>query len=174
MQYHYNIGAQYEIIGRIQSGTTVKYYIIKDRTDDTEHKMEKAVVEQLALNKQIYNCQAQIYGDLVNLKGINCKLSQLPKYDDDCNVLDESDKPKKKKVVKDIRIVGKVHCGKNITDYVVVCISDPEKLFKVPKDTVLQLAKDGRIVNAKVQYNNGVLILRGTEKDSLSNLTQYK
>lgn len=174
MQYHLNVGAQYEVIGRIQNGVKVTHYVIKDRTDDTKKKMEKAVVEQLALNKQIYNCQAQIYGDLVNIKGINCKISQLQKYDEELNVIAETEKQRKKKVPKDLRLVGKVQNGKFISDYVIASVNDPDKMVKLPKDTVLQLAQEGRIVNAKVQYNNGVLILRGTEREALSRLTQYR
>jgi len=174
MQYHLNIGAQYEIIGRIQEGVKVTHYVIKDRTTDTNKKMEKAVVEQLALNKQIYNCQAQIYGDIVNLKGINCKISKLQKYDNDLNPIIETEKQRKKKVPKDLRLIGKVQNGKFISDYIVASVADPNMTCKLPKDTVLQLAQEGRIVNAKVQYNNGTLILRGTERESLSSLTQYR
>jgi len=174
MQYHLNVGAQYEIVGRIQDGVKVTHYVIKDRTDASVRKMEKSIVEQLALNKQIYNCQAQIYEDLVNLKGINCKISQLQKYDNDLNPIEETEKQKKKKVPRDLRLVGKVQSGKFISDYIVVNINEPETRVKIPKDTVLQLAQEGRIINAKVQYNNGTLILRGTEREPLSSLTQYR
>lgn len=45
--------------------------------------------------------------------------------------------------------------------------------MKVPKETVLQLAQEGRILNAKVQMNNGELMLRGNYGVNLSQLTTY-
>ena len=76
----YNFGAKYSIIGRILNRTTVEYYVLQDRSNNSTLKMKKGVVEQLALSKQIYNCNAQVYKDIVNMKGINFKLSQLPRY----------------------------------------------------------------------------------------------
>ena len=92
----YNVGAKYEIIGRIQHGTSVMAYMIKDRVESSTSIIEKGIVEQLALNKQIYNCNAQLYGNIVNMKGVNCKLNQLPKYTESGDLVPEEEKPKKK------------------------------------------------------------------------------
>lgn len=173
MVTEYNVGARYEIIGRIQNGTTVLSYMINDRTDNSKNMIEKGVVEQLALNKQIYNCTAQVYGNIVNLKGINCKLSKLPKYTEDGNLIPEPEKPKKK-APADLKLVGKIQCGRAISDYVIVALKDTSKKMKVPKETVLQLAQDGRILNAKIQMNNGEMMLRGTYGVNLAKLPTYK
>ena len=169
----YNIGAKYEIVGRVSHGTTVVAYMVKDRTAGTTSKIEKGIVEQLALNKQIYNCHAQLYNDRVNMKGINCKISKLPKYDDNGSlvVLEE---PLKRKVIADLKLIGKVQSGRVISDYVVVSLLSPDKKMKVPKETVLQLALEGRVTNAKVQMNNGEMILRGSTEESLSQLALYR
>lgn len=169
---YYNIGARYEIVGRISKGTSVIAYMLKDKTLDTVDSVEKGVVEQLALNKQIYNCTAQVYGELVNLKGINCKLSKLPKYNEDGKLIDEVPKHKIK-AEADLKIVGKMTEGRVITDYVVIHIKQPDNFMRVPKDTVLQLALDGRFVNAKAQMNGNELMLRGTQGANLNQLTTY-
>jgi hypothetical protein len=169
----YNVGAQYEIIGRIPKGTTIIAYVLKDKFTGKSHPVEKAIVEQLALNKQIYNCSAQIYGNIVNLKGINCKLNQLPRYDLSGNIVNDESK-QKKRVIADLQLVGKIQNGRVISDYVVVSISEPDKLMKLPRDTVLKLAQDGRIINAKSQMNGSEIMLRGTAGFNLSQLRTYQ
>ena len=168
----YNVGAKYEIIGRIQHGTSVMAYMTRDRVDGSTSIIEKGIVEQLTLNKQIYNCNAQLYGNIVNMKGVNCKLNKLPKYTEQGELVPEEEKPKKK-APADLKLVGKVQTGRTITDYVVVALKDTSKLMKVPKETVLQLAQDGRILNAKVQMNNGEMMLRGKYGVNLAQLTTY-
>lgn len=169
----YNVGAKYEIIGRIQHGTSVMAYMIKDRVESSTSIIEKGIVEQLALNKQIYNCNAQLYGNIVNMKGVNCKLNQLPKYTESGDLVPEEEKPKKK-APADLKLIGKVQTGRTITDYIVVALKDTSKKMKVPKETVLQLAQEGRILNAKVQMNNGEMMLRGNYGVNLSQLTTYQ
>lgn len=174
MRYAYNFGARYEIIGRVLHGTSVSAYIINDRSTNNKSKIEKGIIEQLALNKQIYNCKGQVYGDIVNLKGIGCKLSELPKYDDDGTLVPEAEKPKKKEPA-DLKLVGKIHTGRVISDYVVVSLKDPSKQkMRIPKDMVVQLAQDGRILNAKAQMNNGEVILRGAYGVNLAKLAEYR
>lgn len=172
MSTGYNIGAKYEIVGRILHSTSVISYMVKDRTDGKLNMIEKGIVEQLALNRQIYNCNAQIYGNIVNMKGVGGKLNQLPKYDDEGRLLPEPEKPKPK-LPADLKLVGKVQSGRAISDYIVVALKDTSKLMKIPKETVIQLAQDGRILNAKVQMNNGVKMLRGTYGVNLGKLTLY-
>lgn len=169
----YNIGARYAIAGRILKGTTVIAYVMHDKILGQYSPLEKSLVEQLALNKQIYNCSAQIYGDIVNLKGINCKLSQLPKYNPDGTLVDDSDKIKKK-VVPDLKLVGKVHTGRTVTSYIMIALNEPDKLMKIPKDAVIKLAQEGRIINAKSQMNGKDALIRAANGYTLSGLKTYK
>ena len=169
---YYNIGAKYEIIGRISKGTSVIAYMLRDRTNKQEFPMEKGMVEQLALTKQIYNSTAQVYNDLVNLKGINCKLSKLPKYKEDGTPYDVLPE-KKVKLDPDLIIIGKMTEGRMITDYIVTYVSTPDIKMRVPKETVIQLALDGRFTNAKVQKNGNATILRGIEGTNLNKLDTY-
>lgn len=173
MSRYFNIGAKYEIVGRITKGTSVEAYMLRDRQKNVLHKIEKGIVEQLALQKQIYNCNAQVYNNIVNLKGINCKISQLPKYDENGNKIVNRIIPRKR-MTADLQLVGKVLCGRGISDYIVVSLNDPSKKMKLPRDLVLQLAQEGRLVNAKSQMNGTDIILRGTAGENLSNLNTYQ
>jgi hypothetical protein len=162
MGVYYNIGARYEIIGRVCDGSYISEYVIRDRTDKTLQKVEKAVVEQLALNKQIYNCTAQIYKNLVNLKGINCKLSQLPKYDKGGNLVIRQEVKKQPTHTADLEIKAKVYSGREVTDYVLIYTDKPDEAeMVVPRDMVIQLVKDGRVKGTTCQTCNNTVILRG-------------
>ena len=166
----YNIGARYELVGRVTKGTSVVAYIVKDKVTNKITQMEKGVVEQLALNKQIYNCTAQVYNNLVNLKGINCRLNQLPKYDNYGKKLGED---AKKQSLADLKLVGRVQCGREIQEYVIIYLDDPDNKMKVPRDMVIKLAQEGRIVNAKSQMNGDSVMLRGTSGYNLAQLEVY-
>ena len=167
----YNIGARYELVGRVTKGTSVVAYIVKDKATNKISQMEKGVVEQLALNKQIYNCNAQIYNNLVNLKGINCRLNQLPKYDNYGQKLGTDDN--KKQASADLKLIGKIQCGREVQEYVVIYVDDPENKMKIPRDMVLRLAQEGRIINAKSQMNGNSIMLRGTSGNNLAHLEVY-
>lgn len=172
MSNYYNIGAKYEIVGRITNSTSVVAYMLSDKQTGQLIPMEKGMVEQLALSKNIYNCTAQLYNNLVNLKGINCQLSKLPKYDINGTLLD--DEKTKSKIVADIKIVGKIQNGKSITHYVVIILNNPTKTYTIDKERIKELALNGRIINAKCQMNNGETLLRGANGYTISQLKTYK
>lgn len=173
MSVGYNVGARYEIIGRIPKGTHIAGYVLKDKTLNTMHTMDKGIVEQLALNKQIYNCTGQIYNNIVNIKGINCKLSKMPRFDWYGNrVCDVKIDTRQEEA--DLKLVGKVTTGRTVSDYIVAPISEPSKQMKIPKDMVVQLVQDGRIINAKCQFNGGEVMLRGINGTNLAQLQAYQ
>lgn len=165
---YYNIGAPYEIMGRITEGTTVIAYIVKNRESDDVINISKEDTEQLALNKQIYNCHAQVYGNLVNLKGINCKLSKLPKYDKDGNELEV--KYRKKRKQADLILTARIVQGRTVVGYRVSKIDNLDDYVHLTRDKVMELAKDGKIINAKVQKSNGKVLLRSNNGYNISKL----
>lgn len=169
----YNFGARYEILGRVTEGTTVCGYVIKDRSNGNVEFMDKGKVESLALKKNVYNCTAQVYRDIINLKGINCKLNQLPKFDVNGNRINKV-VPTSKKVVADLKIIGKITNGRYISDYVVISKDNPSKKMKLPREIVLKLAEEGRIMNAKSQVCGNTIVLRGDMGQNLSELKVYE
>lgn len=173
MVINYNFGAIYELVGRVTQGTSVVAYMVRNRTDGSLVKIEKNIIEQLALNKQIYNCTAQVYGSIVNLKGINCKLNQLPKYDVNGTAISTSVKNNKAQDA-DLKLVGKVVNGRTISDYIVININEPDNKMRLPRDMVIKLTQNGRIINAKSQMNGKDYILRGTNGENLCKLKTYQ
>lgn len=169
----YNVGARYEIIGRIMDGTFVVGYVLRDRGTNSTTTMEKKAVEQLALYKMIYNCYAQVYNNIVNLKGIGCKLSQLPRYDKTGKNIIEREENKKIRYEADVEIIGKVQTGRKITLYIVKHIPT-NSVAKVNKDKVYELARMGRIINAKCQMCGSEMILRANKGYSLADIKTYK
>ena len=166
--YNYNMSARYRLVGRIMESTSVKAYVIHDRVSDKVYPLEKGVVEQLALNKQIYNCYAQVYNGVVNMKGIGCKLSELPKYG--CKQ-DQLHKSSSKNATHDYiyKITGKIISGRKVLGYVLVNMKDNTS-HHADKNTVIQYALDNKIINAKCQRNNGSVILRASNGFDLYSL----
>lgn len=169
----YNVGAIYEIIGRVVNKTSVTAYILKDRRNNQTQAIEKSIVEQLALNKQIYNCTGQIYNNIVNLKGINCKLSKLPKYDTHGNKIPECETITPTKKMGDLKLIGKIQNGRVVKAYVVCAVNDESKQKIISREQILNLARTGRIINAKSQRNGTEILLRGNNGFSLSQLKVY-
>lgn len=161
-----NILAQYEIIGRVPNGTSIVGYVIKNRTNGEIQILQKGIVEQLALCKNIYNANAQIYNNVVNLKGINCKLSQLPRYTADGSIICDKE-TKRYSVEPFLKIVGRVQRQRIICGYIIEYKDREDKIIRkrVDKDKTLELARAGYIINAKAQLNNGELMLRGIDED---------
>lgn len=174
MGANYNVCAKYEIIGRIKSGATVVAYMINDRTTNKQCKFERPVVEQLALNKQIYNCTAQVYANAVIMKGINCQLNKLPNYNPDGTIIKKEEDIKKKKEPPNLELIGKIQDGRSISDYIVINIADRDSIMKISKEQVIQLAIDDRFINAKAQKNNDQYILRGKNGFNIHRLALYK
>ena len=142
------------------------------------------------------------------MKGINCKLSALPKFDTQGNrIIDET--PVKHKTVADLRfpyhiscyvssiqntsynlinctyiihtnapylcrrLIGKIQKGRTIQSYVVASVHDNTRQAVLPRDTVLQLARSGRIINAKSQMNGDTVVLRECTQLAIDTLHIY-
>lgn len=166
----YNISAQYEIIGRVPDGKSVIGYVLLSRIDNTTMICSRGTVEQLALDKKIYNATAQIYNNSVLIKGINCKLNQLPNYSVDGTKVVS----KEKRSIPKLRIIGRIQNSRVVSSYIVEYESNGEsKRRTFTKEEVLDLARRGLIINAKAQLNNGELMLRGINED-LGSLRTYR
>lgn len=169
----YHVSARYVLVGRITEGTYVKGYVVFDRYSKTKSTMEKGVVEQLALNKQVYNSTAQVYGNIVNMKGINCKLSELPRFDEHGNKVTKTSKEVNTRKAE-YEIVGKVQKGRKVLGYVLVKLNSNQKdKYNLEKSQVLKLAREGKILNAKCQMYGDKLMLRAANGYDLTKLPVY-
>lgn len=169
----FNTNGRLQVIGRITQKTYVYAYVCVDRQTGKRFVVDKKKFEELALNKQVYNCTAQLYNGIVNLKGIECKLNQLPRYTDDgLGVIEKEEQ--KQKVVPDLVIVGKIQKGKAVLYYVVSKLNDNSQKIKIARQQVMELARAGRIVNAKCQTNGNSELLRGSNGCNLTEIATYQ
>ena len=121
----YNLDARYKIIGRVMRGQTVLAYAVVDRHTNAKTLIAKNIAEEMALNKQFVNCFGQVYDNNINLKGIGCKLNQLPKYNEHGELIEIEEKHKKR--MNDLRLIGKIQQGRNVVAYVLEAVN---KAFK--------------------------------------------
>lgn len=165
-----NPSAKYTIVGRYTNGVKVAGYYLMDEYGRGV-SISKAKTELMALNKQILNCTAQRYKDMITMKGTTKKLSELPSVDvSKTGTLSAEIVPKAKRP-GNIKITGRLLNKKFIVGYIVVDEANVER--RLSREQVMSLAKDGRVSNARVQKSNEDLILRGVDC-KLSALPGYK
>lgn len=148
---------KYTIVARYMDGVNVIGYHLID-SNGNGLTVTKEDVKQLALNKMLLNAVGQRYKDDIVIKGINCKLSELPVIDVSSGKLKGNDIRGKMDLYK-FKIVGRITKGKNTIGYV---LRDPQGMErKVKRSDVLKLAREGKLSNARAQAYNGKLLLRG-------------
>lgn len=155
--------ARYIVIGRYTEGVSILGYMVQDLATGEKAVLNRKNVEMLALNKNIENVTAQVYNGKVIMKGSNCKLSELPKYDKHGNLITATQK--QPTVTEEIIITDRIGDGKTITGYVVALINNGVKCSeaRLSREKVMELARDGKIANARVQMSNGKPVLRGVK-----------
>lgn len=161
---------KYEVIGRCTNGVNVHGYILLDIQTGTKRMFSRQEVEELALSKTIKNISAQFYGGRVIMKGIGCKLSSLPNYDTNCNILGNDEN--KQSNAEEIRICARVSSGKSTVGYVIGLFRNNKLIGykELDRYSTIMLARDGKISNARVQMSVGKPVLRGVNCE----LTQLK
>lgn len=150
---------EYTLVGRQTSGTNVIGYIVMENRSGCVMPMRKEIVYKLALNKQISDVVAQNYKGKITMKGVKYKISELPVYDSNGNIIQDSEPQENKKIY----IVYKVVNGKNTLAYgIEIRVGNRTVNSAVlSRDTIIKLAKQGAIENARYQSSNGKDILRG-------------
>lgn len=135
-----------KIVGRYMDGTRVVGYYVIDQTGNGG-AISKEVVERLVIEKRVINCTAQVYKGKVILKGVDYKLSELPSVKIN------------NKSVEMFRIIRRVIKDRVIAGYEMIDSYGNVKYYT--KETVVELASNGRISNARVQRHKDKIILRG-------------
>lgn len=142
----------YKIKRRIMSGVSVIGYEL-ETSDGKIVRLKKDIVNNLAMNNQIYGCKAQRYKGEIMIKGIDVNLKQLPK-------IDISKKQSNNNKITKIYTITKRVINKNeIYGYVIKNDTGQEKIYN--KNDAIKLIKNGLVKNARVQKNNGSYIIRG-------------
>lgn len=152
---------KYIVIGRYAEGVNVLGYVLQDTITGQTNLMPRSTVEELAMNKFIGNISAQIYGGKVILKGLNCKLSSLPNYDSNGNIVTKQDK--KCQTSEELKLSARILSGKTTIGYVISVLNNGVECNKkkISREDTMKLARKGLISNARVQMSNGKPVLRG-------------
>lgn len=149
---------KYIIKARHMRGVKVLGYYLESTRDGSRRLVNKESAQELALGGFITNCKAQVYNNDVVMKGVGCKISELPIIDADTGKL-RGVETKKKTVEALYEITARVINGKHVLGYV---IQDRGRvpIIKTKKE-VVELTRRGLVSNARIQMSNGVPILRG-------------
>ena len=155
----------YQIVGRYMSGKEVTAYHLHDLSDGKSGKYSKDAVCLLIGKGQITNCSAQIYQGKVVLRGEGISLDNLPTKQEngDLTKTDSIGKIRRGTTTADamtqLMLTKVIVNGRNILGYVVANAGGGTS--NIPRQQVFELAKAGRIGNARFQESNGRPILRG-------------
>lgn len=152
---------KYTILGRQRNGTVVVGYVVKDEETNRIGIFSKEDVYRLALAKQINDVVTQNYNGKITMKGTKYRISDLPNYDMDGNIIHSDRQVTESK--PQLYLNGKYVDGKNITAYRVAMVENGRvvKEATICRDKVMEFAQRGMIANARHQKSNGIDILRG-------------
>lgn len=150
----------YQVIGRCPVGVRVKAYVLKNVHNGEVQVIDKDTVYRMAMQKRIVNCSAQEYDGKIVFKGIKFKLTDLPNYNID-GTLQVRDRKQNKH--EDLVISSRIVLGKNTIGYILSRrdTSGNIQRAKVTREKVIELAREGKITNARVQRLNNKFLLRG-------------
>lgn len=159
---------EYQIVGRYMDGKEVTGYHLMDLSTGNHRKYTKEQVAFLIGRGQVTNCTGRIYQDKVLLEGVGMSLNDLP-VQKEGGELTRTDS------------IGKIRRGTSAGDAmsqvmiqsVIVHDDDSRRVIgyvatnaggaqaNLSRGKVLELAKSGRVGNARVQESNGRILLRG-------------
>lgn len=153
--------SKYTIVGRKKNGTFVVGYVLRDNETGAIGAMPRDEVYTLAFNNLISDVNIQEYNGKITMRGTKTKISDLPVYDDNGSII----KSTQAENVNILALTGKVMSGKNVIGYRITAYTNGKAAGSkiVNRDTVVRLAKDGKIYGVRYQMSNGVDILRGVE-----------
>lgn len=156
---------QYQIVGRYMAGKEVTAYHLQSIETGKAGRYSREQVAYLVGRDQITNCVGQIYQDKLLLRGKGMSLEDLPVQQED-GTLKKTDNIGKVRrgtsaadAMEQWMIVGTLKSGKNTVGYVVQNAGCGIK--KVKRQQVIELARAGKIGNARVQMYQGRELLRG-------------
>jgi hypothetical protein len=157
--------AEYQLVGRYYDGKTVVGYQLQSIESNKTGVYTKEALAYLIGRNQVTNCQGAINNDQFILRGVGMSIDDLPVVNAD-GVVSRTDNIGKVRrgtsaadALNQFIIIGVIKNGKNVIGYRVRNAGGGESNLSRPK--ILELAKQGRIGNARVQNYNGQVILKG-------------
>lgn len=160
---------QYQIVGRYMDGKEVTGYHLQSLDTGKSGKYNKEQVCFLVGREQVTNCEGQIYQDKVLLRGKGISLDDLPVQQENGSLsrTDNIGKIRRGTSASDamtqVVIVGSVVRGRNVLGYIIQNAGGGKT--RIERDKLLELARAGRVGNARVQMYQGRMILKGVGVD---------
>lgn len=156
---------EYQIVGRYMDGKEVTAYHLQSIDTGKAGRYSREQVAYLVGRDQITNCIGQIYQDKLLLRGKGMSLEDLPVQQEN-GTLSRTDNIGKvrrgtsaSEAMEQFLIVGTIKSGRNTVGYVIQNAGCGLK--RVKRQQVIELAKAGKIGNARVQTYQGRELLRG-------------
>ena len=156
---------EYQIVGRYMDGKEVTAYHLQSIETGKAGRYSREQVAYLVGREQITNCIGQIYQDKLLLRGKGMSLEDLPVQQEggELKRTDNIGKVRRGTSTSDAMeqflIVGTIKSGRNTVGYVIQNAGCGIKRLK--RQQVIELAKAGKIGNARVQTYQGKELLRG-------------
>ena len=154
----------YQIVGRYMDGKEVTGYHLQGNNGKSG-RYTREQVAYLVGRDQITNCTGQIYQDKLILRGVGVSLDSLPVQQEGGSLsrTDNIGKVRKGTSAADamtqVMLVKAIVNGRNVIGYIVQNAGGATQ--NINRQQTLELAKAGRIGNARYQESNGKPILRG-------------
>lgn len=155
----------YQIVGRYMNGSEVTGYHLQSMESGKSGKFTREQITFLVGSGQITNCKGQIYKDKVLLRGVGISLDDLPVKQENGTLTrtDGVGKIRKGTSTEDVMTQAIVtHAlvkGRQVVGYIIKNTGGGS--IRLPREKVMELAKNGRIGNMGYQTSNGKPILRG-------------
>lgn len=172
-----NKGSTYQVVGVFKDGKQVVKYQIQSMENDKTQTVDLEAFAFLVGQGRITNCSGQINnGSLV--KRFNCDTKKIPILHINSGEVTNTDAVgniRNGKTAEDImnqlNITACIRKGKNIVAYILTNNGGAQSI--IARQKVMSLAQEGRIGNARHQYNNNESILKGDNGLKLRQLTTY-
>ena len=156
---------EYQIVGRYMDGKEVTGYHLQSLESGKSGRYSREQVAYLVGRGQVSNCEGQIYKDKLLLRGVGVSLDDLPVQQESGAISRTSSIGKVRRgttgadAMTQLMIVKVIASGRNVLGYVLQNAGGGTK--NITRAKVMELAKAGRIGNARYQESNGKPILRG-------------
>lgn len=160
---------QYQIVGRYMDGKEVTGYHLLSLETGKAGRYSREQVAYLVGRDQVTNCEGQIYKDKLLLRGVGISLDSLPVQQEDGELTRTANIGKVRKgtsaqdAMTQVIIVGSLVKGRNTVGYIIKNAGGGQT--SIDRNKLLELARAGRVGNARVQMYQGKPILKGVNCD---------